>query len=77
MPSHQCLRVAERPKDDARLSPLLAFVVELREGTSFNAEVMCGRIEHVSSGRACLFESLEQARAFMQEVLCPNAQMDS
>lgn len=59
----------------APLTPERAFVVQLRAGTSLEAAAMSGRIEHVTSGRACLFESLEQARAFMEQVLareeCP------
>jgi hypothetical protein len=61
------------PARDARLSPLWAFVVELREGTSFEASRMHGRIEHVSSGQACLFSSMEQARSFMEAVMAAAA----
>ena len=53
----------------APLTPKWAFVVQLREGTSFASGDLCGRIEHVSSGQACLFESLEQARLFMAHVI--------
>jgi hypothetical protein len=52
----------------ARLSPQWAFVLQLREGTSFAPAHLCGRIEHVSSGQACLFDSLDDARTFMERV---------
>jgi hypothetical protein len=51
------------------LSPDWAFVVQLREGTPLTPEGMQGRIEHVVSGKATHFHSLEEARAFMERVL--------
>lgn len=57
------------PEPQAALAPDWAFVVQLREGTSFAGGEICGRIEHVVSGRAMLFRSLEQARAFMERVI--------
>jgi hypothetical protein len=48
------------------LKPDWAFVLQLRQGTSFTSDNICGRIEHVVSGQACLFDSLEQARSFME-----------
>lgn len=54
---------------EAPLTPGWAFVIQLRQGTRFTAGHLCGRIEHVVSGRACLFDSLEGARAFMEFVL--------
>lgn len=53
----------------APLTPDRAFVLQLRGGASFAAAALGGRIEHVTSGRACLFRSLEEARAFMEQVL--------
>jgi hypothetical protein len=46
-----------------------AFVVQLRQGTSFTGDHLCGRAEHVTSGKACLFTSLEDMRAFMEGVM--------
>ena len=54
---------------DAPLSPRWAFVVQLREGTPFTPDAVCGRVEHVVSGQAALFRSLEEVRAFMERVL--------
>ncbi len=51
------------------LSPHWAFVVQLRQGTSFEPTDIQGRIEHVISGKATTFSSLEDARAFMARVL--------
>ena len=54
---------------EAPLSPRWAFVVQLRQGTSLDSTTMQGRIEHVISGKATTFSSLEEARAFMERVL--------
>jgi hypothetical protein len=53
----------------APLSPQWAFVVQLREGTSLAADRMQGRVEHIMSGQASVFNSLEEVRAFMERVL--------
>lgn len=53
----------------APLAPTWAFVVQLREGTSFDPVSLQGRIEHIASGQASEFACLEEARAFMQRVL--------
>lgn len=49
--------------------PDWAFVLQLRVGTPFANDRLCGRIEHVRSGQAGLFASLEEARAFMERVM--------
>lgn len=54
---------------DAPLSPRWAFVVQLREGTTLTPETVYGRVEHVVTGQATLFTSLEEVRAFMEQVL--------
>jgi hypothetical protein len=54
------------------LPPDWAFVVQLQGGTPFDAALLRGRIEHVASGRACTFESLEAMRAFMEQVMLPS-----
>jgi len=51
------------------LSPQWAFVVQLRQGTSLEPTGIHGRIEHVISGKATTFQSLEEARAFMARVV--------
>ena len=53
----------------APLSPQWAFVVQLRQGTSLTPDSIHGRIEHLVSGKATTFQSLEEARAFMARVL--------
>lgn len=49
--------------------PDWAFVIQLQAGTPFAATLLCGRIEHVQTGHAGLFASLEEARQFMQRVM--------
>lgn len=49
--------------------PDWAFVLQLHAHTPFAADRLCGRIEHVQSGQASLFASLEEARAFMERVM--------
>ena len=51
------------------LSPHWAFVVQLRHGTPLTAAGLQGRIQHLISGQATTFSSLEEARAFMERVL--------
>lgn len=67
--SQQQQQAQPQPQPTSALSVDWAFVLQLREGTSFRAEALCGRVEHVSSGRAALFDSLESARAFMEDVM--------
>lgn len=50
-------------------SPDWAFVVQLRPGSALTPEGMQGRIEHVVSGEATAFTSLDALRAFMDQVL--------
>ena len=54
---------------DAPLSPHWAFVVQLREGTMLTPETVYGRVEHLATGQATLFTSLEEVRTFMEQVL--------
>ena len=58
---------------EAPLSPYWAFVVQLREGTALTPEALHGRIEHIVSGQATAFTSLEELRAFIVQVLAPGA----
>jgi hypothetical protein len=57
------------PPAAAPLSPHWAFVVQLREGTALTPDALHGRVEHIVSGQATLFTSLEGLRAFMAQVL--------
>ena len=53
-----------RPR--ATLPSERAFVVQLRADADFASGVVTGRIEHVSSGTAALFDSVEQLIAWMR-----------
>jgi hypothetical protein len=57
------------PISEAPLSPHWAFVVQLREGTALTPNALHGRVEHIASGQATLFTSLEGLRAFMAQVV--------
>lgn len=60
----------------ASLPPDWAFVVQLHGGTPFAPALLRGRVEHVASGRACDFGSLEAMRVFMEAVMAPPADPD-
>ena len=51
------------------LSPHRAFVVQFREETDVEQGRFVGRVEHVVSGQAAHFASLEELLAFMGRVL--------
>ena len=51
------------------LLPDWAFVVQFRVGTNIEHGRMEGRVEHVVSGQATRFSSLEDLLAFMAQVL--------
>jgi len=53
----------------APLSPHWAFVLQLRQGTPLTPMGMQGRVEHLSSGKATTFHSLEELRAFMEQIV--------
>ena len=57
------------PTPDAPLSPTWAFVMHLRKGTKLTPEELRGRVEHILSGQAALFTSLEELRTLMAHVL--------
>jgi hypothetical protein len=59
------------PCQEAPLSPQWAFVVQLREGTALTREALWGRAEHILSGQAVHFQSLEELVAFIRRVLAP------
>lgn len=45
-----------------------AFVVQLRRDATLPSAV-CGRIEHIVSGRACRFESVAELASFVERTL--------
>lgn len=51
------------------LSPQRAFVVQFHATTEIGAGPVSGRVEHVVSGQATAFSSLEVLLAFMDRVL--------
>jgi hypothetical protein len=56
---------------DAPLLPHWAFVVQLREGTALTPEALHGRVEHIVSGQATHFSSVEDLLTFIVRVLHP------
>jgi len=57
------------PADESPLLPHRAFVVQLREHADVARGQWVGRVEHVTSGQAAHFQSLEELLAFMERVL--------
>ena len=51
------------------LSPHRAFVVQFRAETDVVAGHLVGRVEHIVSGQATTFQTLENLLAFMARVL--------
>ena len=50
-------------------APAQAFVVQFGRETALDTGRMAGRVEHVVSGKAARFQSLDELVAFMTEVL--------
>lgn len=57
--------VTEQPA----LPPHRAFVIQFRAETDAPAGRLAGRVEHVASGRAAHFRSLDELLAFLDQVL--------
>jgi hypothetical protein len=55
----------EQPGAEPRLTPAGAFVVQLRTDSDLTTGRLCGRVEHVTSGRSDRFASLDELIAFM------------
>lgn len=55
--------------DSTLLAPERAFVIQFRANADIEKGHMTGRIEHVVSGQATHFESLEALLAFITRVL--------
>ena len=53
----------------AELTPERAFVLQLRRDSALDDSTLQGRIEHVVSGKALDFASLQEAVEFMRRVL--------
>jgi hypothetical protein len=54
---------------ESPLSPYRAFVVQFRAGTDITRGQLSGRVEHVVSGQATHFASLQELLAFIERVL--------
>ena len=61
--------IPSREDDRAALPPERAFVLQLRREAEGEAAGFVGRIEHVTSGRNTRFQSVDQAVAFIANVL--------
>ena len=55
--------------DQSPLSPHRAFVVQLREQADVEHGRWAGRVEHVTSGQATHFQSLEELVAFVAQIV--------
>jgi hypothetical protein len=54
----------ERPVEP-HLTPEGAFVIQVRTDSDLPAGRLCGRVEHVTSGRSDRFSSLDELMAFI------------
>jgi hypothetical protein len=61
--------VTQHAENEPPLSPYRAFVVQFRAETELERGRCAGRVEHVVSGQATHFASLEELLAFMARVL--------
>jgi hypothetical protein len=61
--------VTTRPGKSTPLTPDRAFVVQFRADTDVATGHVTGRVEHVASGQAGHFDSLEALLAFITRVL--------
>jgi len=61
--------MSKPPSDQSRLSPHRAFVVQLTENMDAEHGQWAGRAEHVKSGQATRFQSLDELLAFVSRVL--------
>ena len=57
------------PADESPLLPHRAFVVQFREHADVARGQWAGRVEHVTSGQAAHFQSLEELLTFIARVL--------
>jgi hypothetical protein len=56
-------------KDESPLSPHRAFVVQFDAQTDLVRDHWAGRVEHVVSGQATHFQSVEELLAFIARIL--------
>lgn len=63
------LMSTDRAADSSTLPTELAFVVQLRASADGTHGLLRGRSEHISSGRHCRFESLDELVVFFRDAL--------
>jgi len=61
--------MSKPPSDQSPLSPHRAFVVQLTENMDAEHGRWAGRAEHVTSGQATRFQSLDELLAFVSRIL--------
>jgi hypothetical protein len=57
------------PAEEPPLTPQRAFVVQFRDQTGHKQELFTGRVEHITSGQATRFRSLDELITFLTRVL--------
>jgi hypothetical protein len=57
------------PAEEPLLAPQRAFVVQFRDRTGHEQELFTGRVEHIMSGQATRFRSLDGLIKFLIRVL--------
>lgn len=65
------------PDVEPPLSPHRAFVIQLRENPVDQSNHFTGRVEHVTSGQATRFSSVEELLAFIGQVLANQRKSDA
>ena len=65
--------MTQADEERSLLLPERAFVVQFRDETRLDESHMIGRVEHVVSGRATLFSSLDELVAFIEGTLSDSA----
>lgn len=63
-----------RPESTPPLPARQAFVVQFRTGTDIAEENVIGRVEHVVSGEAALFQSVDELLSFFHQMLTTRRQ---
>ena len=61
------------PAEEPPLTPRRAFVVQFRAQTRHEQELYTGRVEHITSGHATRFRSLDELIKFLTRVLTEEA----
>jgi hypothetical protein len=73
VPRSRSLKRAESSPPSSSLSPHRAFVVQWRAETDMAVGRLVGRVEHVVSGHATTFQTLEGLLAFLARMIAERA----